>query len=193
MTTFDGLPAHVLLVHAVVVLIPLSAFLLVLIAVWPGARRRLSGFTAVLALLALICVPLTTAAGEWLQLHVPDSPLVQAHAELGGGMLPWAVALFVVALAVATRQFFASRKDKTPDEAWAYSMTDEDPDEQRRDSSNPGGPLLTVLIAVFAIAVSAGAIVQVYRVGDSGSRAAWTGKFSQSQSMVATPGTDYGD
>ena len=40
MSTVNGLPAHVLLVHAVVVLVPLTSLLLVLVAVWPAARRR---------------------------------------------------------------------------------------------------------------------------------------------------------
>ena len=42
MQTVNGLPAHVLLVHAIVVLLPLSALLLALTALWPAARRRLA-------------------------------------------------------------------------------------------------------------------------------------------------------
>ncbi|WP_006243300.1 hypothetical protein [Mycolicibacterium tusciae] len=41
MSTLDGLPAHVLLVHFVVVLAPMTAVLLVVCAVWPAAQRRL--------------------------------------------------------------------------------------------------------------------------------------------------------
>lgn len=41
MSTLDGLPAHVLLVHFVVVLAPMTAVLLVVYAVWPAAQRRL--------------------------------------------------------------------------------------------------------------------------------------------------------
>ncbi|MFZ2177676.1 MAG: hypothetical protein WAW17_27340 [Rhodococcus sp. (in: high G+C Gram-positive bacteria)] len=37
----NGLPAHVLLVHFVVVLAPLTAILLILCALWPAARRRM--------------------------------------------------------------------------------------------------------------------------------------------------------
>ncbi len=36
-----GLPAHPLLVHAAVVLVPLAAIGVVLIAFWPAARARL--------------------------------------------------------------------------------------------------------------------------------------------------------
>jgi hypothetical protein len=41
MTTIGGLPAHILLVHAVVGLVPVTALLVVLVAVWPAARRLL--------------------------------------------------------------------------------------------------------------------------------------------------------
>ena len=49
MGTVNGLPAHVLLVHAIVVLLPLAALLLVLTAVWPAARSRLAGPNAILS------------------------------------------------------------------------------------------------------------------------------------------------
>jgi hypothetical protein len=41
LTTIMGLPAHVLLVHFIVILAPLTAVLAILYAVWPAARRRL--------------------------------------------------------------------------------------------------------------------------------------------------------
>ena len=41
MTTFNGLPAHVLLVHFIVILSPLTAVLAIVCAVWPAARQRL--------------------------------------------------------------------------------------------------------------------------------------------------------
>lgn len=38
MSTFNGLPAHILLNHFVVVLGPLAAILAILCVVWPAAR-----------------------------------------------------------------------------------------------------------------------------------------------------------
>jgi hypothetical protein len=67
MSTINGLPAHILLVHAIVVLLPLSALLLVLSAGWERARRRLAGANALLAVLVVVLVPVTTNAGEWLR------------------------------------------------------------------------------------------------------------------------------
>src|SRR4051794_10343760 len=79
MTTINGLPAHILLVHAVVGLVPVTALLVVLVAVWPAARRRLTWAAAALAVVTLIVVPVTTEAGEWLEHRVERTALLRAH------------------------------------------------------------------------------------------------------------------
>jgi hypothetical protein len=35
------------------------------------------------------------------------------------------------------------------------------------------------VLAVLAVVVATGSVVTVYRIGDSGARAAWTGRFSE--------------
>lgn len=92
-----GLPAHPLLVHAVVVLVPLAALMVVVGSVWPAARRRLGILTPIVALVALIFVPLAKEAGEALERQVPESAVLERHTELGDQLLPWAIGLFVVA------------------------------------------------------------------------------------------------
>ncbi|WP_234330490.1 DUF2231 domain-containing protein [Streptomyces acidiscabies] len=96
----NGIPAHVLFVHVVVVLVPLTALALILCAAFPSVMRRFGLALPVLALVSLISVPLTTDAGEWLERHVASDPLVRRHAELGDELLPWAIGLFLVAAAV---------------------------------------------------------------------------------------------
>ncbi|MGH3094387.1 MAG: hypothetical protein ACRDMV_00120 [Streptosporangiales bacterium] len=97
----NGLPTHVLLVHVTVIAVPLAAASTVASAVWPAARRRLGVLTPVLALVALVCVPVTVDAGEWLGARVGHTPLVARHADLAAGLLPW-----VGALAVANYTWF---------------------------------------------------------------------------------------
>jgi hypothetical protein len=46
-STLNGLPAHILLNHFVVVLAPLTAILAVVCALWPAARRRLNWLVVV--------------------------------------------------------------------------------------------------------------------------------------------------
>jgi hypothetical protein len=178
MSTINGLPAHVLLVHAVVVLIPLSAVLLLLTAWLPAARRRLSLLAAATAAAALISVPITTEAGDWLEHHLPRTPLLRIHTELGDYMLPWAVALFVVTAAVAAREFMRTRR----------ASTDRVSRADGPGAAHTGGPAsqegiggraMTVALALVALIVAAGATATCYRIGDSGARAAWEGKYSQ--------------
>jgi hypothetical protein len=168
MSTVAGLPAHILLVHAVVVLVPLTALLLVVESLWPGARRLLAWPVAALAVVTLVSVPLATGAGEWLEHRVPSSPLVRTHAELGDTMLPWAVGLAVVAVLVAAHRQWSRRADRHATEAGSGTGA------ERR----PRGRLVAAALAVVAVVVAAGSVVTVYRVGDSGARAAWTGQFS---------------
>ncbi len=59
MNTIAGLPAHALLVHAIVVLAPLTALLAMLCAVWPAARRRFVWLVLALATVNLVLTPLT--------------------------------------------------------------------------------------------------------------------------------------
>ncbi|MFC7277690.1 DUF2231 domain-containing protein [Paractinoplanes rhizophilus] len=163
MNTVNGLPAHVLLVHGVVVLLPLSAFLLVVTALWPAARRRLAGPNAILSILVVLLVPLTTSAGEWLERRVPDSSLVRTHAELGDSAIFYAVPIAALALIIWWRNR----------EAYATG--------RRRTYLAPLSTMVTGVVAALALIAGAAGVYGMYRIGDSGAKAAWTGSFSQNQ------------
>ncbi len=193
----SGLPAHVLLVHAVVVLVPLAALVLVLAALWPAFRRRAGMMVPLLALVALVMVPITTSAGEWLERRVPRSHLIHEHTELGDTLLPWALGLFVLAAAVWVlyrwnrSPFSEHRATSAADtDNGADGGTGEGAEGQMPVPQRPRGlTALRVVIAVLALAVSVGAVVQTYRIGDSGARAAWQGEFHQN----AISGHGHGD
>jgi Predicted membrane protein (DUF2231) len=170
MSTVNGLPAHVLLVHAVVVLLPLSAVLLVLTAIWPAVRLRLAGPNALLALFVLVLVPITTDAGEWLEHRVTETDLVEKHAELGDTAI-W-VALPVAAMAVAVW--------------WRDREARGEANIGGRTYLAPGSAIVTKVIAIVSIVVAGVAIFDVYRIGDSGARSAWEGEF-QAAPIAAAP------
>ncbi|MCX4091314.1 DUF2231 domain-containing protein [Nocardia sp. alder85J] len=149
MSTIDGLPAHVLLVHVIVVLVPLTAVLAVLCAVWPAARRRLVWLVAVLGVLTLAVTPLTTSAGEWLEQRVGPTPGLRTHTDRGDAMIYFTAALAIVAVLLVVLHV--------------------------REGRQPVGRALAGVIAVLTIAASVAAVVQVYRVGDSGARTVWGG------------------
>jgi ABC-type branched-subunit amino acid transport system permease subunit len=149
MTTIAGLPAHALLVHAIVVLAPLVGLLAILCAFWPAVRRRLVWLVLVLAALNLALTPLTTAAGDWLYEQLGSaSPILDTHRERGGWMIYFSAALLVVAIALAAMHWLESRSDK------------------RRT-------VATVVVAIVALAVGVSSIVGVVRIGDSGAEAVW--------------------
>jgi len=189
MTEINGLPAHVLLVHLVVVLIPLTALLVVLVAVWPAARQRLDIATAALAMAALASVPLTTEAGDWLEHRLPRTPLLRIHTHLGDTMLPWAIALAVVALVILVRNRRAvgqGRATRVGSGGEPATVEIRDSDRHlRRDPKRD--KVLSAAIAVLAVVVAVGSVITVYRIGDSGAQAAWTGQFSQ-QPIAPAPG-----
>jgi hypothetical protein len=174
--TVNGLPAHVLLVHAIVVLVPLSALLIVLVAVWAPARRRLALFTAAIAVVTVVLVPITTEAGDWLEHRLPRTALLRAHTHLGDDMLPWAIGLAVVALALCGRHLLSARRPAA-DSTGSGHQGDPGPIANRKHDQI-GGRALTVALGVLAVLIAAGSVVTVYQIGDSGARAAWTGKFS---------------
>lgn len=163
MTTVNGLPAHILLVHAIVVLLPLTAVLLVLTAVWPAARRRLAGPNAVLSLIVVLLVPITTEAGEWLERRVPSSELLRDHTELGDSAIFYALPIAALALVV----WWRNREAHGPAE--------------RRTFLAPLSTAVTGVVMALAIVVAGAGVYGIYRIGDSGSKAAWTGNFSTSE------------
>ncbi|MGW4380633.1 DUF2231 domain-containing protein [Kitasatospora sp. NPDC004531] len=145
MSTVDGLPAHVLLVHLVVVFVPLTALALIVCALSPAVARRAGLLLPALAFVTAASVPLTAEAGEWLERNVERTDAVRRHAELGDGLLPWAGGLFLLAVAV-----------------WWFAR-----------GARPVSTALRVGAGVLCAAVALGAVVDVYRIGDSGAEAAW--------------------
>jgi hypothetical protein len=158
-TVINGLPAHVLFVHFVVVMVPLTALLLVVCVLWPAAQRRFGIVTPIMSFVTLVAVPLTTHSGEWLAHRIDRDPLVRAHAQRGDELLVWSLATFVV-----STLWWATHSDRVT--GWMRSRT-------RRFDAMTANRTVAVILVVLAIVVSAGAMVQVYRIGDSGAKAAW--------------------
>ncbi|CAJ1505973.1 hypothetical protein MU0083_003829 [[Mycobacterium] kokjensenii] len=150
MSTIAGLPAHVVLLHLVVALAPVTAILLVVCAVWPAARRRLVWLVAVFAGLTLLATPLTVSAGEWLADtgKFAPSPELDAHMTAGEYGLYMALALAAAAALLAGLHVAASR------------------------GKNVGMlPRLGVLAVVIALA--GGSMFAIHTIGSTGTKAAW--------------------
>jgi hypothetical protein len=148
MSTFHNLPAHILLNHFVVVLAPLTAILAILCALWPAARRRLIWLVLPLAAGTLALTPLTTSSGAWLAGRVGPSPALTTHEQLGETLV------YVVAgLLVAVMLLSAVHVRLALGRGVQFALHS--------------------VIAALVIAAAAATLVQSYRVGESGARAAW--------------------
>jgi uncharacterized membrane protein len=150
MTVLNGLPAHVLLVHFIVILAPLTAMVEIVCAVWPAARRgSLVWLGLTLALVTAVLTPITANAGQWLyDFRRNPSPGLREHASRGDTMIYFAIALFLGAVALVVLHLI-----------------------ERRSTSRH---LVTnVVVAIVVIAVGIATIVQTYRIGDTGAQSVW--------------------
>jgi hypothetical protein len=181
MGTVNGLPAHVLLVHAIVVLLPLSALLLVLTALWPAARTRLAAPNAILSLIVVALVPITTSAGEWLERRMARIPLLRDHTELGDTAIWVAIPVAVVALVIWWRNREATTLISDSGTTPGSTVTGQ------RTYLAPSSVMVTRAIAVVAVVVAVIGIYDIYRIGDSGAKAAWTGQFSTTPAPESRP------
>ncbi len=154
-----GLPAHPLVVHAVVVLVPLAALGLILVAVWPASRPHLLWATVAVAAAALVFTPLATSSGEALEEQVHETAAVEHHAELGDAMTAFSVALFAGAAGVGGLELVRRRRRRrragTTGEHWSELRA------------------VTLGVSVFAVVVAVAATVQVAYVGHTGASATW--------------------
>lgn len=149
MDNLFGLPAHPLVVHAAVVLLPIAAVATILVAAVPRWRRPYAWLAFAISLAAAGAIWLAQESGESLEDRVTETELVERHAELAEHVLPWAIAVVVVAGVVVAVDGSRSRLTKVP----AVAMT------------------IALLLA--AVVSGTGATWTVTEVGHSGAKATW--------------------
>ncbi|GGC78278.1 hypothetical protein GCM10011512_01040 [Tersicoccus solisilvae] len=156
MLEFVGLPTHILLLHAVVVLSPLAAVGGILYAVVPRWRRATELTVAVLGIVSAGFAVLTASAGERLEEALPAEPLIRAHAEQGDLLKAVAVVFagLLVLLVLATGPWLTRRLprlDRVRTLLWLRVVLQ----------------VLTVLAGVFLV-------YQTVVTGHSGAAATWS-------------------
>jgi uncharacterized membrane protein len=151
--TVNGLPLHPLVVHGVVVLLPLAMLGTIAIAVRPRWRHRFGLLVLGMAAAGTVFIPIATSSGESFEKHVGDPG---EHAELGDQLIWFALPMLVLVAVLV----FLDRRGRTNGQ-WPA------PGEPTPRS----GPI--TVVSVLAVVASVVVGVQVYRVGESGARAAW--------------------
>jgi hypothetical protein len=102
--TFMGLPVHALVMHAVVVLVPLSALGVVAIAVVPRWRERFGVLVVLLSTAGLAFVPVATRSGAALKARINAGGVtaeqIDRHQQMGNLVLWPTLAMWVLAVAL---------------------------------------------------------------------------------------------
>ncbi len=156
--TILGIPAHPLLIHAVVVFIPLLIIGAIVYAGWPGGRSKIAWAVAALAIIAPISALFAKLSGQNLRRHLIDKGFsgtilnkINQHMSYGNITLWLTIALGVVTLGVVGYLWRAVPAD--------------------------GNESLAVRVVSVVVTVALGAVTgyYVFRTGDTGAHAVWQG------------------
>lgn len=159
MNELFGLPAHPLVVHAAVVLVPLAAIGVLLIAFWPAARARLGVAVVVIAALGTLFAYLAVESGGYLEDQVTETEQVEEHAKLGDSGLASAVAVLLGAVAVTGLGVYEKRRSV--------------PDDGEGTRSDRKVLYLRTGVGVVAVVLVSLGTLQIARIGHSGAKATW--------------------
>jgi hypothetical protein len=152
--TVHGIPAHPLVVHAAVVLVPLAALFAAAYAVWPRRRWQTRTPALVLAIVAALSVQLATMTGSQLKVHLHENTsLIHTHEEYAG-YLQAAMWVLTGLMIIAW---------------WALPHENPLPDKDHQSGVRLLAWPLAVLVPIASVAV----LVLVVMTGDAGARAVW--------------------
>lgn len=154
MNQIFGLPAHPLMVHIPIILIPLLALLAIAFIARPAWRPIMSVPLATLAVVTLLGTLLAASSGESLRDRVQRTDLVRAHAEQGD-QLRAIGALFCLAVLGTVLLENSERR------GW-------------RRLRLPAGRQLLVLASAATILIAVAATTWDVRAGHSGAKAVWS-------------------
>jgi len=181
--TIHGSPTHVLIVHIVVVLLPLSVLAALLLVAVPATRRAYSLLTLVVTFIACVAVPFAFLSGSALRARLPPSPLIARHVQLAHQLLPLA-AVFGLTLAVFVFVDVLQRaRTGRLNEVERRAVNAAPTVRQYAENHRLVGSHRTAAALVVVLAILTG--VQVYRVGDAGAKAAWAGRLSSNAARAS--------
>jgi hypothetical protein len=152
-----GLPMHALVIHAVVVLVPLTALVAIAFAVRPPWRRVLRWPLAVGGLVSGVTAYVAAESGEALQRRVTRVRASTTNLELLNEHVEWGDRAKVVCLVFMVLCLVAAWFLRTP------------------DAHEPNRRGLEVPIAILLVAAALAALVSVVLAGHAGAQVTWAG------------------
>lgn len=168
--TVLGLPVHVLVVHAVVVLGPIAALMAIAYAVRPVWRRALAWPTAVVTVLAAGSATVAAASGEELEHRLRAigdvSPALETHTQAGD----LARTVMLVFMVITLGAIF-----------WALRPV-------TRDGQAPATGAVAVIAQVLLVVAGLAALFFVIRAGHTGAEVAWKDVIDQTKNLKSVGG-----
>jgi hypothetical protein len=172
----NGSPTHALIVHAVVVLLPLSVFASLGLVFIPASRQAFALATVVIAFIGCVAIPLSFLTGSALRRRVAPSQLIDHHVALAHQLLVIA-AVFGLSLAAFVVVDVIRRSRRGQLNQVEAAVVARRPTLLDRPSEG-GLQLLHRVTAVVLVAMSLLTALAVVRVGDSGAKAVWHDRLS---------------
>lgn len=152
--TLNGIPLHPLVVHAAVVLVPLTALFAVGFAFVPRRRWQLRTVGAAVAVASAVCVQLAVMTGDDLKERLnEDTSIIEDHEH-------WAGLLQVTSWILAALMVLAW---------WALPHDNPLPDR----GEHAGVAALTVPLVVLLTIGAVALCVLVVLTGDTGAKSVW--------------------
>jgi drug/metabolite transporter (DMT)-like permease len=150
-----GLPAHPLVVHIAVVMVPLAAVGTVVMAFWAAARRRIGWIVVALAFVAFVGCFLAGESGGALQDSVSQTAAVDAHVSMGGGGTLAGFAVFLGAAGIMVVDLLLRRRTA------------------REQASLPLQKQAPMIVGILAVLLALFGSVRIIQIGHSGAKATW--------------------
>ena len=178
-----GLPAHPLVVHLPVVLVPLATIGALIMLIRPSWRRSYELPVAVLAVVAAVATQLALMSGEQLEEDVRRSELIEKHSQIAEQARPFVFVFAALMVAVAVWDIVQRRRvvdDRHqvagPDEELGQPSSGSIATARRTSSATTArSRAASVAVVLTALGLVFGVIstVQIYRTGHSGATATW--------------------
>ncbi len=164
-----GLPTHPLIVHAAVVLLPLSAIGVVATALFTGTRKVLAPIVLGLAVVSLASVFVAEESGESLDRRLDEGEEIEEHEEAAEWVLPWA---FLVTVGAAGVTFVEPIR--------------------RLLGNRVSAKTATGALVAFGLVAGAGATAAIIATGHTGAEAVWQEKYDGETEGGETTPDDHG-
>lgn len=153
-----GLPLHPLVIHAAVVLVPLTMIGAVVVSFWRRGRERYGTLVLAVAVISAIVVVVAVQSGEALRSSLPAVPPLIATHETWGSALMWPSFAVIIGIAfILVAQWMLAR----------------DPDAATPPTVIARSRLFRLLGAAVNVASAVTGLVLVVLAGHSGATAVW--------------------